>query len=322
MSEEARTLRVGAVQMVSENADVEGNLKRATVFVEEAVGRGAKLVVLPEFMPNGYVYTKDLWNTAEGPGGPTLNWMKETSGRLGIWLGTSFLEAEGEDFVNSFVITTPDGSEAGRVHKQTPAFAEAFFIKGKVNPHVIKTGLAKIGVGICYENHLAYIPRLMHEQGVDLMLMVHSAPSPMPNPLYPAKAVEKYDRDLQELAAFYAGMLGIPAVSSNKCGAWSSPLPLLPFLAQESSFTGFTTIADSDGSVKAQLQKDEGVIVEDVILDPSRKAAAIPSMRGRWSHKVPWQMNQFRPFEFLGGISYSFSGERKRRAREISAASG
>jgi len=319
MVEEVKTLRVAAVQMVSENDDVEGNLARATVFVEEAVSRGAKLVALPEFMPNGYVYTSELWNTAEGPDGTTLRWMKETSSRLGIWLGTSFLEAEGEDFLNSFVITNPDGGEDGRVRKQTPAFAEAFFTKGASSPHVIPTELGKIGVGICYENQLAYTPQLMYSQGVDLMLMPHSAPSPMPNPLFPARAVQKYDRDLEGLANFYASMLGIPAVLINKCGEWRSPLPLLPFLAQKSSFPGLTAIADSDGSMKAQLQKEEGVIVEDVTLDPARKTGTPPTGHGRWSHKVPWQMNQFRLFEFIGGLSYRHSSERKRRAREISS---
>jgi N-carbamoylputrescine amidase len=318
--QEARTLRAAAVQMVSANGDVEGNLEHATAFVEEAVGRRAKLVVLPEFMPNGYIYDKnDMWDTAEGPSGPTLRWLKETSSRLGIWLGAGFLEAEGEDFFLSFVITAPDGSISGRVRKQTPAFAEAFFIKGETSPHVIDTELGKIGVGICYENHLAYMPHLMFSQHVDLMLMVHSSPTPMPNPLYPARAVEKYDRDLKELAGFYARMLGVPVVSSNKCGEWRSPLPLLPFLAQESNFTGFSTIADSDGSVKAQLQKEEGAIVEDVTLDPARKTGTPPECSGHWSHEVPWQMNQFRLFEFMGGLSYRFSGKRKRRAREISS---
>jgi N-carbamoylputrescine amidase len=175
-------------------------------------------------------------------------------------------------------------------------------------------------VGICYENQLAYTPQLMFTHSVDLMLMPHSAPSPMPNPLFPAKAVEKYDRDLENLARFYAGMLGIPAVLINKCGPWHSPLPLLPFLTQESSFPGFTAIADSDGSVKAQLAQDEGVLVEDVTLDPARKTSTPPTGHGRWSRKVPWAMNQFRLFEAIGGLSYRFNSERKRRAREISSA--
>jgi len=320
MAGETRVLTVAAVQMVSENGNVEGNLERATAFVEEAAERGARLVILPEFMPNGYIYDRSMmWETAERAGGPTSTWMKETSGRLGIWLGAGFLEAEGHDFFLSFLITTPYGGEAGRVRKQTPAFAEAFFIRGESSPHVIQTDLGKMGVGICYENHLSYMPQLMYSQGVDFMCMVHSSPSPMPNPLYPAKAVEKYDRDLKGLAGFYAGMLGIPVVSSNKCGEWHSSLPLLPFLAQESSFTGFTTIADSDGSIKAQLGKEEGVVVESVTLDPARKATTPPAGRGRWSHKVPWQMNQFRLFEAIGGLQYRLSRERKRRARRISS---
>ena len=126
MAGEAKVLTVAAVQMVSENGNVEGNLEHATAFVEEAAEKGASLVVLPEFMPNGYIYDSGMmWDTAEREGGPTSTWMKETSSRLGIWLGAGFLEAEGEDFFLSFLVTAPDGGEAGRVRKQTPAFAEA-----------------------------------------------------------------------------------------------------------------------------------------------------------------------------------------------------
>lgn len=320
MAGEARVLTVAAVQMVCENGNPEGNRERASGFVQEAVGRGAKLVVLPEFMPNGYIYTREIWDTAEGGNGPTLRWMKAASRRHGIWLGTSFLEAEGDDFFNSFVITNPEGDEDGRVRKQTPAIAEAFFTRGALGPHVIHTDLGKMGVGICYENQLAYTPQLMYSQGVDLMLMPHSAPSPMPNPLFPARAVERFNSDLANVAAYYSRLLGVPVVMINKSGPWNSPLPLLPFLTQESSFPGLSTIADSDGGIKAQLGKEEGVIVEEVTLDPSRKTDERPACRGRWSRKVPWAMNQFRIIEAIGGMSYRLSRERKRRAREISSA--
>ena len=134
MAGEAKVLTVAAVQMVSENGNVEGNLEHATAFVEEAAEKGASLVVLPEFMPNGYIYDSGMmWDTAEREGGPTSTWMKETSSRLGIWLGAGFLEAEGEDFFLSFLVTAPDGGEAGRVRKQTPAF-------GGNHMHVINLG--------------------------------------------------------------------------------------------------------------------------------------------------------------------------------------
>jgi N-carbamoylputrescine amidase len=318
MGNETRTLRVGAVQAQSANGDVEGNLRRATPLVEEAVARGARLVVLPEFMPTGYIFTREIWDAAEPREGPTLRWLKETSRRLGIWLGTSYLEAEGEDFYNSFVVTGPEGEESGRVRKQTPAFAEAFFTRGEPGAHVIHTGLGRLGVGICYENQLSYLPKLMCSQGVDLLLMPHSAPSPMPNPLFPRRAVEEYNRCLRELAPFYARALGVPAVMVNKCGPWVSPIPGLPFLTQRSSFPGYTCIVDSDGSVKAQLEGEEGIIVEEVLIDPSRRKKMVPPPRGRWAFPVPWAMNQFRLIEAVGRASYRLSRERRRRARSVS----
>ncbi|MGQ9757520.1 MAG: carbon-nitrogen hydrolase family protein [Actinomycetota bacterium] len=317
MEGENFTLRVGAVQMESVDGDIEGNLQRATRLLEEAAERGAQLVVLPEFMPTGYIFTREIWDAAEPREGPTLRWMREISRRLRIWLGTSYLEAEGEDFFNSFVVTGPDGEEAGRVRKQTPAFAESFFTRGEVGPHVIQTGLGRLGVGICYENQLSYLPRLICSGRVDLLLMPHSAPSPMPNPLFPRRAVEEYNRRLKELAPYYARMLGVPVVMVNKCGPWTSPIPGLPFLTQKSSFPGYTCIADSDGSILAQLGDEEGVVVEEVRLDPTRRKEEIPPPRGRWAFPVPWAMNQFRFIEALGKVYYHLSGERRRRARRI-----
>jgi N-carbamoylputrescine amidase len=104
---------------------------------------------------------------------------------------------------------------------------------------------------------------------------------------------------------------------ANKCGSWQTPLPG-PFPPQDSSFPGLSTIADSDGTVKAQLDDKEGIIVEDVTLDPSRKTHTPPQCFGRWSIEVPWQTKLFRAMEVFGRLSYSFSSERKRRAREIS----
>src|SRR5258707_895603 len=107
-----RTLGVAAVQMQSANGLLAANLERATVFVEQAARQGAQLVLLPEFMSAGYAWTEALWDAAEGKVGPTVTWLRETSERLRLWLGTSYLEAENDDFYNTFVLTAPDGSEA------------------------------------------------------------------------------------------------------------------------------------------------------------------------------------------------------------------
>jgi N-carbamoylputrescine amidase len=317
--ERGKTVRVAAVQMESKNGLVEENLDRAKGFVEQAAGKGARLIVLPEFMPTGYVYSTAIWDGAESREGPTVRWLRGTSKRLGVWLGTSFLEAEGEHFFNTFVMTNPEGEEAGRVRKQTPALFESYFFKGARGSHLLNTEFGKVGVGICYENQLAYIPKEMHQESVDLLLMPHSAPTPTSSILFSRKNVEVFNRGLKELALHYARVLGVPVVMINKSGRWQSPLPGLPFMRQDSAFPGLSTIVDSDGTVKAQLGAGEAVIVKDVTLDPSRKTNRLPECYGRWAVKQRIPVMFPQAIEALETAWYSLSSERKRRARRISS---
>jgi N-carbamoylputrescine amidase len=105
----------------------------------------------------------------------------------------------------------------------------------------------------------------------------------------------------------------------NKCGPWHSPLPGLPLVSQRSHFPGLSSIADSDGSLLAQLGAEQGVIVEDVTLDPARKKTHLPARRGRWALDVPWAASLFQLVEAAGGLWYRRSAKRRRRARAISA---
>ncbi|MBU1671319.1 MAG: carbon-nitrogen hydrolase family protein [Actinobacteria bacterium] len=319
MHTEARTVRAAAVQMESLNSAVERNLERATGFVEEAAARGARLIALPEFTATGYIFTKEIWDAAEPHDGPTARWLRETSSRLGVWIAAGFLEAEGDDFVNTYVLANPEGGEDGRVQKQTPAAAEAYFTEGRSGPHVIDSELGRIGVGICYENQLAFTPGLMTSQSVDLILMPHSAPLLQPRPFF-RWVNEGYEKALRGLAGLYAEQLGIPAVMVNKSGRWRSPIPFMPLLKQDSAFPGLSAIADSDGTVKAQLAEEEGVIVEDVTLDPGRKTGSWTGCHGRWSMKeTPPFIYALVAVEYMGRAWYAMSGDRKRRALEISA---
>ena len=84
--------------------------------------------------------------------------------------GTSFLEAAGQDFYNTFVLVGPSGVEAGRIRKQTPAVYEPWFFRGEVGSHVIRTPLGTIGVGICNDGHRSYLPSLLQRGGADLVL--------------------------------------------------------------------------------------------------------------------------------------------------------
>jgi predicted amidohydrolase len=89
----SRSLRVSAVQMVSENGERRANLARAGDLVQEAADAGAKLVALPELFSGGYWLNERAWDTAEPQDGPTEAWLRETAHRHGIYLGGSYLPA-------------------------------------------------------------------------------------------------------------------------------------------------------------------------------------------------------------------------------------
>jgi len=91
------TLTVATVQVACQLGDREGNLANATTYVKQAAQQGAKLVLLPEMMPGGYTLNEAIWDTAEPFDGPTTQWMRTLSQRLKLYLGTSFLEADGEN---------------------------------------------------------------------------------------------------------------------------------------------------------------------------------------------------------------------------------
>jgi len=122
----ASDLRVSAVQMDCQPGQVSENLRRAVPCVQQAAERGAQIVLLPELMPNGYCLTEALWDSAEPLEGPIVSWLTALARRLGLYLGTTFLEVDGEDFYNTFVLAAPDGQLAVRVRKSPPASLEAF----------------------------------------------------------------------------------------------------------------------------------------------------------------------------------------------------
>jgi len=159
---EKRTIRVATVQMKSLNGQIKTNLKNATKFVEQAVKEKAQFVLLPEFMPTGYVFKNEIWDAGEPKDGQTVQWARNLSQKLKVYIGTSYLEVYGDHFFNTFFITNPKGNIAGTVRKQTPAAFEAFFTTGDTGNHYIDTEIGRVGVGICYENQLIYKIKVEH----------------------------------------------------------------------------------------------------------------------------------------------------------------
>lgn len=314
----AHTLRVAAVQMACALAEVGKNLSRATAFVEQASATGAELVLLPELMPGGYTLTEAIWDTGESFDGTTTQWLKALAKRLSIFVGTSFLEVEGEDFYDTFVLATPEGRIAGRVRKNPPASFEAYFSRAGDDRHWIDTSLGRIGVGICYENALYERYCELQDAGIDLYLRPFSGASFQAKFPIRQKDVEFLNAALRYGTAETARAMGIPVVMSNKVGRLVTKLPA-GFPPQDVEFPGFSAVADSDGRLLSQLPPgQEGVAIGDVTLDPSRKAKQRAlRLHGRWTTAMPWWAFIWPLTQKMGERSYRSNLSRKSRARSL-----
>lgn len=312
---ETRYLQLGVVQMDSEVGNVSTNLEHAGELVHVAARQGAKIVLTPELMPCGYTLTEAIWEYAEPFNGRTVAWLRELAKQLHIFLGTSFLEAQDEDFYNTFALAAPDGSIVGKVRKNPPASLEAFFYRGGYGSHVIETALGRIGVGICYENLLYEHLQEMQLASVDLILQSMAA-----GRLKPMREgdIELFDSMIRRCAPYHARALGVPVAFADRVGQIHTELPG-GFGEFHSSFPGSSQIVDSDGMVKARMRDEEGVIIAEVALIPKRKRARRPRCYGgMWAFPMPWFAYIWPETQQLGEKDYA---ENPRRSQAAAAKS-
>ena len=185
------------------------------------------------------------------------------------------------------------GKEQAECGNTTPAAYEAYFFKGDSGPHTIGTELGRIGVGICYENQLADLPKPMYEASVDLVLMPHSAPTPSQSLSFRKPAVDIYNKTLEKIAQRLAVLLGVPVVMVNKSGRWqtttSTTSPILedgfnvsPVISHcRFRWQGQETTGRRGGRHSRGSYTGRG-------LDKTRTQ---PACHGRWAWKGPWLRN-------------------------------
>jgi len=314
-----KIIRVAAIQSISRNGQLFENLAHVEPMVVEAKSGGAELVLLPEFVSTGYNLNQEIWNSAESIDGTTVKWLKDQSKKNSIWIGTSFLEASGNNFYNTFVLVNDNGIEIMRVRKSKPAAIESFFFKGDEGKRVVETPFGRVGVGICYENTLASVMQSLKKENADFVLMPMSAPNPTLNKPLTEKDLEEYNYVIKSIASDVASELGVPTVMANKVGSWKTDSPW-PFPKERSEFPGYSAIVAAGGKVITQLGNQEGVIIEDICLTSSNKTKNVQNpYKKKWARKTPKLFNFFVISETLGKIWYFLSLKRRRIAKIIAA---
>jgi predicted amidohydrolase len=165
-------ITVACIQMEPRIGETKKNVDRSILLMEDAAGRGADLVVLPELCNTGYVFQsrEEARSLAESiPDGSTCKAWIDTAARLRLHIVAGITERDGERLYNSAVIIGPDGL-IGRYRKAHLWGDEAlFFTPGNLGFPVFDTLLGRIGCHICYDCWFPESFRLAALQGAEIV---------------------------------------------------------------------------------------------------------------------------------------------------------
>ena len=176
--------QVAAVQMAS-GPNLNANLIEAGRLIDDAVARGAKLVVLPEnFAFLGHADT-DILTIAEQDGtGPIQEFLSRTAKNHSIWLvgGTVPMQAGDTGKVRSAcLVYNTEGERVARYDKihlfdvhidaSNESYNESETTEAGDEIVVIDTPFGKMGVAICYDLRFPELFRPMLDAGMELLVI-------------------------------------------------------------------------------------------------------------------------------------------------------
>lgn len=181
-----RTTRVACCQLAPAIGDADAS--RATVerAVRDAAARGARIVVVPELAPSGYVFADaaEARALAEATDGPTVTAWVALARELDVVLVGGFAELgeDGTTLYNSAVLVDPAGLRA--VYRKAHLWdtEKLVFTPGDAAPPVVDTPHGRIAVVVCYDLEMPEWMRLPALAGADLIC----APSNWPRSPRPA----------------------------------------------------------------------------------------------------------------------------------------
>ncbi|MEV8633287.1 nitrilase family protein [Streptosporangium sp. NPDC051023] len=155
----------------------ETNLERAVRFATRAVEGGADLVVLPELASTGYSFETraEAYAHAEPvPGGETVTAWEAFAREHGVYVVTGLAERDGPRLYDTAILVGPDGY-IGRYRKTHLWYREKlWFTPGDEGYPVFDTPIGRIGLLICWDIWFPEVPRLLAQQGADIICSVNN----------------------------------------------------------------------------------------------------------------------------------------------------
>jgi 5-aminopentanamidase len=177
-------VEVAACQVSLRVGEVGANRATALEAVRAAAAARARIIVLPELTPSGYVFESpaEARSLAEPADGPTVTQWAAEAARLGVIIVGGFCELGADGLLyNSAVLADPGGVRA--VYRKAHLWdAESdFFVPGSAPPPVVDTQYGRIAMMICYDVEFPEWVRQPALAGADLLAVPTNWPAePVP----------------------------------------------------------------------------------------------------------------------------------------------
>jgi predicted amidohydrolase len=266
-------IRVAAVQMTAELANVEANLAKAERLVRAAFQRGANWVILPELFSSGNAFHPEMANATRAIDGPPARLLRDLAREGNAIVGGSFLAWHDGNVYNSFVLALPDGS-THRHDKDYPTLWENCYYIGGNDDGVLPTPQGNVGAVLCWEFiRSRTATRLKGKVG---MVVGGSGWWNVP-PDHPAWKVNL--EIMKATPSRFARMLGVPVVHAAQAGDFVGRAWPDQSAAYRSHYLGEAQIVDGKGGILARMSREEGegIITADISFGPvADEPEAIP----------------------------------------------
>lgn len=197
--------KVACVQFEPIIGDLDGNLATIDTKVRAAAVAGARLVVLPELAPSGYVFESDaeLARLAGPvPEGRVAARLEALARELEIYLVSGIAEAADGHVYNAALLTGPDGYIGSYRKLHLWDRETLFFAPGNLGLPVFETPLGRIGMAVCYDGWFPETFRTLADAGAEIVCIpTNWVPMPSQKP-----AMEAMANTLHKAAAHSNGL--------------------------------------------------------------------------------------------------------------------
>ena len=258
-------MKVGIIQQ-SCSANINANIKKIIDGIEQAVNKGAELIVLQELHNSLYfcqIEDPQYFDLAETIPGKSTVLYSSIAKKFSIVIVTSLFEKRTSGlYHNTSVIIDKDGSIAGKYRKMhipdDPAYYEKYyFTPGDIGFHPIKTSIGVLGVQVCWDQWYPEGARIMALEGAEILIYPTAIGYESTDT---QEEKERQRRAWQTIQRGHAIANNLHVIAVNRCGYEADPSGLTNGI----TFWGSSFVAGPQGELiyESPANKDDIAVVE------------------------------------------------------------